>query len=138
MRPVLQTLKETYKMPSNHIDDPTADYEQALAALLTQVSQHPTILAFQAAEKRLKAAKELYALEVEMKDLAKQAVLFKKIDKVKAYQETMARSKVIESELNDAPLIVEYRRKLVAANDLLQHLLQRLESQINEELYRDN
>lgn len=138
MRPVLQTLKETYKMPSNHIDDPIADYEQALAVLLTQVSQHPTILAFQAAEKRLKASKELYALEVEMKDLAKQAVLFKKIDKVKAYQETMARSKVIESELNDAPLIVDYRRKLVAANDLLQHLLQRLESQINEELYRDN
>jgi cell fate (sporulation/competence/biofilm development) regulator YmcA (YheA/YmcA/DUF963 family) len=50
----------------------------------------------------------------------------------------MARSKVIESQLNDAPLIIDYRRKLVAANDLLQHLLQRLESQINEELYRDN
>ena len=114
-------------MLSNHTDDPSADYEQALAALLSQVSQHPTILAFQAAEKRLKAAKALYALEVEMKDLAKQAVLFKKIDKVKAYQETMARSKVIESQLNDAPLIIDYRRKLVAANDLLQHLLQRLE-----------
>ena len=85
----------------------------------------------------MKAAKALYALVVEMKDLAKQAVLFKKIDKVKAYQETMARSKVIESQLNDAPLIIDYRRKLVAANDLLQHLLQRLESQINEELYRD-
>jgi cell fate (sporulation/competence/biofilm development) regulator YmcA (YheA/YmcA/DUF963 family) len=68
-------------MLSNHTDDPSADYEQALAALLSQVSQHPTILAFQAAEKRLKAAKALYALEVEMKDLAKQAVLFKKSTK---------------------------------------------------------
>ncbi|GAX47129.1 YlbF family regulator [Pseudolactococcus reticulitermitis] len=120
-------------MPSSQ-----TDYNQALAALLVQVSQHPVVLDFQAAEKRLKAAKELYALESEMKELAKQATLYQKIDKVKAYQETMARSKAIEAQLNDEPLIIDYRRKLVAANDLLQHLLQTLETQINEELYRDN
>ncbi|PCS12166.1 putative cytosolic protein [Lactococcus raffinolactis] len=85
----------------------------------------------------MKAAEDLYALEVEMKVLAKEAVLYKKIDKVKAYQETMARSKIIEAQLNESPLIMDYRRKLVVANDLLQHLLQTLESQINEELYRD-
>lgn len=124
-------------MPSNPTDTQSVAYDQALAALLTQVSQHPAVLAFQAAEKRLKAAEDLYALEVEMKDLAKEAVLFKQIDKVKAYQETMARSKVIEAQLNASPLIMDYRRKLVVANDLLQHLLQTLESQINEELYRD-
>ena len=49
----------------------------------------------------------------------------------------MARSKIIEAQLNESPLIMDYRRKLVVANDLLQHLLQTLESQINEELYRD-
>ena len=106
-------------MPSNLTDTQSAEYDQALAALLAQVSQHPAVLAFQAAEERLKA------------------VLYKKIDKVKAYQETMARSKIIEAQLNESPLIMDYRRKLVVANDLLQHLLQTLESQINEELYRD-
>ena len=124
-------------MPSNLTDTQSAEYDQALAALLAQVSQHPAALAFQAAEERLKAAEDLYALEVEMKVLAKEAVLYKKIDKVKAYQETMARSKIIEAQLNESPLIMDYRRKLVVANDLLQHLLQTLESQINEELYRD-
>ena len=132
-------------MPSNLTDTQSAEYDQALAALLAQVSQHPAVLAFQAAEERLKAAEDLYAFEAfnneirvpEMKVLAKEAVLYKKIDKVKAYQETMARSKIIEAQLNESPLIMDYRRKLVVANDLLQHLLQTLESQINEELYRD-
>ena len=137
MKQVPQTLKEKSKMPSNLTDTQSAEYDQALAALLAQVSQHPAVLAFQAAEERLKAAEDLYALEVEMKVLAKEAVLYKKIDKVKAYQETMARSKFFEAQLNESPLIMDYRRKLVVANDLLQHLLQTLESQINEELYRD-
>ena len=97
-------------MPSNLTDTQSAEYDQALAALLAQVSQHPAVLAFQAAEERLKAAEDLYALEVEMKVLAKEAVLYKKIDKVKAYQETMARSKIIEAQLNESPLIMDYRR----------------------------
>ena len=71
-------------MLSNHTDDPSADYEQALAALLSQVSQHPTILAFQAAEKRLKAAKALYEPEGAMNALAKQAVSSKQSTKSRA------------------------------------------------------
>ena len=61
-------------MPSNLTDTQSAEYDQALAALLAQVSQHPAVLAFQAAEERLKAAEDLYALEVEMKVLANQLI----------------------------------------------------------------
>lgn len=113
-------------------------YEASVSALLTDLAQHPTILAFQEAERRLKTAKELYALEVEMKDLAKQAVLYQKIEKIKAYEATIAQSKMIEDKLNDEPVLIDYRRKMVAANELLQHLLQTLESYINEELYRED
>ena len=48
MKQVPQTLKEKSKMPSNLTDTQSAEYDQALAALLAQVSQHPAVLAFQA------------------------------------------------------------------------------------------
>lgn len=124
-------------MPFQSSENQNAIYEQAVARLLDKLAQHPTVIAFQAAQVRLKEAENLHALEVEMKELAKQATLYQKIDKPKAYQETTARSKAIEARLNDEPLIIDYRRKLSAVNDLLQHLLQTLEIQINEELYRE-
>lgn len=135
---MLPSLKEIFMMPSNLTNATSPEYEKAVTALVTTLAQHPIILAFQAAEKRLKAAEALYALEVEMKDLAKQAVLYQKIEKIKAYEATLAQSKAIEAQLNAEPIVIDYRRKMLAANDLLQHLLQNIESQINEELYRDN
>ncbi len=132
-----QTLKEKYEMPSNQTDRALSDYDLTVNRLLSKLAQHPTVIQFQAAESKLKATSALYALEVEMKALAKDAVLYKKIGKVKAYQETMARSKVVEAQLNNEPILIDYRRKMTAANELLQHLLQNLETQINEELHRE-
>ncbi|MGX7049470.1 YlbF family regulator [Pseudolactococcus piscium] len=125
-------------MPSNQTDRALSDYDLTVNSLLSKLAQHPTVIQFQAAESKLKATSALYALEVEMKALAKDAVLYKKIGKVKAYQETMARSKVVEAQLNNEPILIDYRRKMTAANELLQHLLQNLETQINEELHREN
>ncbi|GFH43352.1 hypothetical protein Hs30E_19030 [Lactococcus hodotermopsidis] len=114
------------------------NYEQAVTVLLDKLSNHPTIIKFQAAESRLKRAENLYALENDMKELAKQATLYKKIDKVNAYKITLERSKEIEQKLNDEPLIIDYRRKLAAANAVLQHVLENLEIQINEAIHGDN
>ena len=120
------------------MDSEQSDYEQTLTLFLSELATHPTILQFQAAEARLKHSEALYALEVEMKSLAKDAVLYKKIGKERAYRETIARSKEIEVQLNDEPVLIDYRRKLTAANELLQYLLQNLETQINEERHREN
>lgn len=120
------------------MDSEQSDYEQTLSLFLSELAAHPAVIEFQAAEDRLKHSDALYALEVEMKSLAKDAVLYKKIGKEKAYQETIARSKVIEAQLNDEPVLIDYRRKLTSANELLQYLLQNLETQINEELHREN
>lgn len=125
-------------MPESLKDSAQSEYEQTLALFLSELAKHPVVLQFQAAEDRLKHSEELYALEVEMKSLAKDAVLYKKIGKERAYQEMIARSKMIESQLNDEPVLIDYRRKLTAANALLQYLLQNLEIQINEELHREN
>ncbi|MDR1605973.1 MAG: YlbF family regulator [Streptococcaceae bacterium] len=125
-------------MPSKPFEQAQADYDTAVAALLSKLAQHPIVLEFQAAESRLKQAKSLYDMETEMKTMAQEAALYQKIDKYQAYQETMTRVKEIEAQLNQTPLIIDYRRKLVAANELLQHLLQTIETQINEELYREH
>ena len=45
---------------------------------------------------------------------------------------------MIEAQLNDEPILIDYRRKLTAVTELLQYLLQNLETQINEELHREN
>ncbi|GFH40360.1 YlbF family regulator [Lactococcus insecticola] len=117
---------------------PENQYEAAVSALKAKLAQHPDIIKFQKAERRLKAAKTLYDLETEMKDLSQDATLYKKINKKNAYKATMARAKEIELTLNEEPLIIDYRRRLVAANAVLQHVLENLETQINEELHYGN
>ena len=125
-------------MLETQIDREQSDYEATLTLFLSELAKHPTVIDFQTAESLLKNSTELYTLEVEMKALAKDAILYKKIGKERAYQETIERSKVIEAQLNDEPILIDYRRKLTAVTELLQYLLQNLETQINEELYREN
>ena len=125
-------------MLETQIDSEQSDYDHTLSLFLNELADHPTVIQFQAAESLLKNSTELYELEVEMKSLAKDAILYKKIGKEKAYQETIARSKVIEAQLNDEPILIDYLRKLTAVTELLQYLLQNLETQINEELHREN
>ena len=120
------------------IDSKQSDYEDTLALFLSELATHPKVIEFHTAESLLKNSEELYALEVEMKSLAKDAILYKKIGKERAYQETIARSKVIETQLNDEPILIDYQRKLTAVTELLQYFLQNLETQINEELHREN
>ncbi|MGY3766235.1 YlbF family regulator [Vagococcus vulneris] len=108
--------------------------EEALRNLLSSLSSNPIIAAYQQAEERIGQHDGLKQLVDDIKQYQKQAVQFAHYDKPRAEQEAIKQADLKQREFDEHPLVIDYREKLVEANDLLHHLTQLLESQVNLEL----
>ncbi|MGX6993658.1 hypothetical protein CBF34_09400 [Vagococcus penaei] len=111
------------------------DYEdnvkKALARLIESLNNHDTIKAYQAVEQRIDQHEGLKKLVDEIKQHQKEAVAFAHYDKPVAEQEALRQANAKQKEFDNHPLVIDYRDKLVEANDLLQHLTHLLETEVN-------
>ncbi|WEV45156.1 YlbF family regulator [Streptococcaceae bacterium ESL0687] len=109
-------------------------YEEALKELQNSLAELDYVRDFKELEGKIKENPVIWQKEKEMKDLQKEAVLFKKIEKNRAYEETLQRATEIEEDLNKDLLIRQYRAKLLDVSDLLDYISGELERKINEGL----
>ncbi|WEV60647.1 YlbF family regulator [Streptococcaceae bacterium ESL0729] len=110
------------------------DYEAGLKELKASLAELDYVRDFKELENKVKENPAIWQMEKEMKDLQKEAVLFKKIEKDKAYAETLKRATEIEEDLNHDLLIRQYRARLLDVSDLLDYISGELERKINEGL----
>ena len=73
-------------------------------------------------------------LSLQMKAYQQEAVLFQKIEKQRAYEEAGEQADLIQNELENLPIVQNYRQKMQDASDLIQYVTKSIEEKINEEL----
>lgn len=109
-------------------------YDDSLTQLLTAIANHPSIQAFKSIEKQMQEHPELQALAFEMKKNQQDAVLFKQIEKERAANQSGKLAETIEEELENHPLVEDYREKMQDASDLIQYITKTIEEKVNKEV----
>ena len=98
------------------------------------LKHHEAVVAFQEAEKAIKQVPQISHLAGQMKAYQQEAVLFQKIEKQRAYEEAGEQADLIQHELENLPIVQDYRQKMQDASDLIQYVTKSIEERINEEL----
>ncbi|MGT2907924.1 YlbF family regulator [Streptococcus dentiloxodontae] len=112
-------------------------FQESLDELLGLLKANETVLAYQAAEADIQKIPFLRDLARQMKAYQQEAVLFQKIEKAQAYEDSDQKAGLIQEELDQMPIVQDYRNKMQDASDLLQYVTKTLEAKINEELRHD-
>ncbi|WP_159545852.1 YlbF family regulator [Streptococcus halichoeri] len=110
-----------------------SDYELALAHLITRLKQHPSILAYHAAKQELDQLPALSKKAYEMKVKQQDGIIFTHIAKDLAAEQSLQRAQSLARELDQHPLVEAYRAKMQDASDLLHHITQMIEEELNKE-----
>lgn len=105
--------------------------EKELQALLHQLENHDSIIAYQKIAKKIEAHEGLQELVEEIKQHQKEAVSFAHYDKPEAEKVALRLADEKQQAFDEHPLVIAYRERLVAANELLQYVTQLLERQVN-------
>lgn len=111
------------------IYEPKVDKE--MQTLLHQLETHESIVAYQIIAKKIGAHEGLQRLVEEIKQHQKEAVSFAHYDKPEAEKEALRLADAKQQAFDEHPLVVTYRERLIVANELLQHVTQSLERQVN-------
>lgn len=110
------------------------DYNRSLAHLIVAIEHHSSVKAYKDSEKRLKDLSQLSRSSFEMKKYQQDAVLFDKIGKARAASETSGLAKEIENQINEQPIVADFREKMQDASDLIQYVTKSIEEKINKEI----
>ncbi|MDT2801607.1 YlbF family regulator [Vagococcus lutrae] len=115
-----------------HIQDD--DIQGALTTLLHQLQAYDAIQNYQLIEAQAKDHPALQELIERIKAEQKNVVQFEHYDKPVAAQKALKEADRLQAELENHPLVVSYRHRLIEANELVQYITQRIETTVNEEL----
>ena len=116
------------------MNTPHQDLQKAKEELIDLLKRHEAVLAFQEAEKAIEQIPQISDLAGHMKSYQQEAVLFQKIEKQRAYEEAGEQADLIQNELENLPIVQDYRQKMQDASDLIQYVTKSIEERINEEL----
>ncbi|MGO3731826.1 MAG: YlbF family regulator [Vagococcus sp.] len=108
--------------------------KQALDQLLEALSLNNIVQEYQDIEEKVGKHEGLKQLVDEIKTHQKEAVEYAHYDKPIAEQEAIHLANTKQETFDTHPLVIEYREKLVEANDLLQHMTKLLERDVNNRL----
>ncbi|MGT2930093.1 YlbF family regulator [Streptococcus dentasini] len=111
-----------------------ANLEEATKALQRLLAQHESVQAFHAVQNKVEQLPELRKQAHAMKAYQQEAVLFEKLEKRRAANQSGQTADQLEQELAQLPLVQDYREKMQDASDLLQYVTSSIEEKINEEL----
>lgn len=116
------------------MNTPHQDFQKAKEELIDLLKHHEAVLAFQEAEESIGQIPQISDLAGQMKAYQQEAVLFQKIEKQRAYEEAGEQADLIQHELENLPIVQDYRQKMQDASDLIQYVTKSIEERINEEL----
>ncbi|BAL62786.1 YlbF family regulator [Melissococcus plutonius] len=108
-----------------------------LNQLLSLIEENDIIQRYKRLEKKVQANKKLAELTEKIKTAQKEAVQFAHYDKPNAEQEAICQADRLTKEFNEQPLVIAYRQALSEANELLQYIIEMIQSQINEEIEKE-
>ena len=113
---------------------PHQNFQKAKEELIDLLKNDEAVLAFQEAEESIGQIPQISDLARQMKAYQQEAVLFQKIEKQRAYEEAGEQADLIQHELENLPIVQDYRQKMQDASDLIQYVTKSIEERINEEL----
>jgi len=106
----------------------------ALSTLKSQILAIDYVKDFRDLEDKINKHGELFEAIDQMKDLQKEAVFFEHIEKTQAHLSLEKKACDIEEELNNNPLVRQYRQRMEVTSDLLDYIVKEIEEQINMKL----
>lgn len=108
-----------------------AAVEAALSHLTALLGKNEVITRFQQLQKRVEENDTLQQLEEDIKTAQKDAVQYAHYGKPEAEREALKKADRLTQEFDQHPLVVAYREQLYEANDLLQHLTNMIQKEVN-------
>ncbi|MFC4653165.1 YlbF family regulator [Lactococcus nasutitermitis] len=112
-------------------------YDDVVESLIAQLLSLDYVQKFQQSEGHLRAEAELFEKQSRMKELQKEAVLYRQIGKMEAFKASSHEAQKIEKELKNNALVEDYFLKMQDVNDLLQYVTGEIESRVNILLEND-
>ncbi|MDB7102061.1 MULTISPECIES: YlbF family regulator [Enterococcus] len=100
--------------------------------LATLLKKNETIKRYQELEHKVKHSRYLNQQTEALKQAQKDAVQYAHYGQKEAEKEAIKRIEVLTQSIDEYPLVIAYRRQLMEANELLQHLTQMIQNEINE------
>ena len=94
------------------MNTPHQDFQKAKEELIDLLKHHEAVLAFQEAEESIGQIPQISDLAGQMKAYQQEAVLFQKIEKQRAYEEAGEQADLIQHELENLPIVQDYRQKM--------------------------
>lgn len=114
-----------------------AAVEAALSHLTALLGENEIIIRFQQLKKRVEENDTLQELEEGIKAAQKDAVQFTHYGKPEAEREALKEADRLTKEFDQHPLVIAYREQLFEANDLLQHLTNMIQKEVNAAIEAD-
>lgn len=114
-----------------------AAVEAALSHLTALLGENEVVVRYQQLQKRVEDNETLKELEEGIKAAQKDAVQFAHYDKPEAEREALKEADRLTKEFDQHPLVIAYREQLFEANDLLQHLTNMIQKEVNVALEAD-
>lgn len=108
--------------------------DQVFYKLLEKLAHHDTIKEYRKLEHQIGEHDGLQRLVDDIKAHQKEMVRFDHYDKPNAYKEAKRLADEKQQQFDNHPLVIAYRESLVEANDLLQHVTNRLQKKVNDSL----
>lgn len=108
-----------------------AAVEAALSHLTALLGKNEVITRYQQLQKRVEENDTLQQLEEDIKTAQKDAVQYAHYGKPEAEREALKEADRLTKEFDQHPLVVAYREQLYEANDLLQHLTNMIQKEVN-------
>ena len=102
--------------------------------LAAQISDMEEINRFKQVEERLNDSKKIKKLINNMKILQKQAVNFQAYGKIEALKKVDAEIDDLQAEIDEIPIVQEFKESQVVVNDLLQAISETITKEVTTEM----
>lgn len=111
-----------------------AEVESALKELIKKIGANDVIADYKKIALKVDQHEGLKNLVEEIKAHQKDAVRFAHYEKFEAEKEALRLANDKQKAFDEHPLVIDYREKLIEANDLLQHVTFLLEQNVNDNI----
>lgn len=110
------------------------EIEERLQGVLQALQQVPLIQEYQAIEAKVRQHQGLQELEEAIKASQQAAVNFAYYGKVEAERQALLEANAAQERYQQHPLVLAYREKLLAVDELLHYLTDKIQYQVNESI----
>lgn len=106
---------------------------EALHQLENLLKENEIIRSYREIEARVKNNKQLDELAEKIRQAQKDAVQYAHYGKPEAEKQALAEADRLTELFDQHPLVILYRERLAEADDLIQHITQRIQKAVNDE-----